>query len=521
MARLAVAIAFGVVAAGLLLLVALIPVAAAVVECLRDFDWALAAPTQRMWTLLVRGVGVAAGAAALSVLVGAGLAVGLAARRGTTLGIVTRWLAIAAILTPPYLYAYAWSWPLIPSGVLSIQTLSSPLAAWSATIGRSVACLACWSAPVAAAILAAGWRRTGCAAVTLARLDASGARAMLYVGLRAMGPHLLLAWLVAFVLCVTEFSVCHLCAVPTWNTEILAQAQILPQPGRVMLLAWPLLAIVAGCAVALWALRRPMTDALVGAAESREDADAAGVRAPAPSRGAKLALGLAAVFALAPIVMLAAGIRHVSGVFSAWPTYAGEWRYGLAVGAMAAVFCTVLALAVDLSLTVRRLRATGVSAAALLAALAIAPPTLVGDAFLAAYQSTPLLRDHLWIVALVTTARFAAIPVLMLVLAGRQVDPGSIAAARVDRADAWSQYWRVRLPQCRAALAAGVLSAALLSVGEVSASHMVTPPGAQSISVALLNAIHFGRDDQVLTMSLALVAAAALGAMALARVRPR
>jgi ABC-type spermidine/putrescine transport system permease subunit II len=144
-----------------------------------------------------------------------------------------------------------------------------------------------------------------------------------------------------------------------------------------------------------------------------------------------------------------------------------------------------------------------------------APPALVGDALAAAYVHVPFISDHGLIVSLVGAARFGFVAVAVLLLAsrGRIVELERMAAA--DGANAWQSLtrvrWAVNLPAI--VIAAGLV--ALLAFGEVAATQLVRPPGVGNLAMTLLNAIHFGRDDEVIAMTLCAVGFVGVGAGAL------
>ncbi|MCH8807186.1 MAG: hypothetical protein IH986_14025, partial [Planctomycetes bacterium] len=78
--------------------------------------------------------------------------------------------------------------------------------------------------------------------------------------------------------------------------------------------------------------------------------------------------------------------------------------------------------------------------------------------------------------------------------------------AAVDGASWAAAYFRVRLPNCASALGFALLVVGLLSLTEVAASFMVQPAGLDHLALTLLNQIHFGRNSEIIAMSLLLMA---------------
>jgi ABC-type Fe3+ transport system permease subunit len=507
-------IGFGVIlsgAAGLAVLCFVIPAIVGLVEAFRVEQWAQAGLGPRRLRLLLRGVVIAAGAAMVAQVMGGGLAAGLCAARASRLRGLTAWVCLVVLLTPPYIYTYAWNLVLLPGGVMVGAEGAVKWPAWLLHEGRAVLCLGAWTAPVAAAVLACGWRSSGRQAYRLTLLDASPVWALLRGGLPALRPWIAVALLAAGLLAITEHSVCDLCQAPTWNTEILGLIQNPDMPG--LLLAWPLVALVGLLLLALWPLRASLRRLLSELGDWGAADEALGSGGRSHGRWGLLGLGLVAVIVLLlPWGILLAELRDIRALGSVWVHVPREWPDGLRCAAGSALAGAWLAIGVDSLLEMRRsrpARALGAAAYAMLGAALIAavvPPALVGDAFAAAYVRWDWLSRHWPIVSLVTTARFAIIPMLALRIAGRSVDAELTAMAATDGAGWATTYLHVRLPLCLPALVTGAMIVGLLSLTEVAATHLVRPAGLESVALTLLNQIHYGRNDEIVAMSLYLAA---------------
>lgn len=498
-------------AAGLAAAMFIVPAGAAIVEVVTAADWSQAGLGPRRATLLARGVYIAVAAGLAAQPLGALLAAGLVARKALVRS-AALWVCAVVLLTPPYVYAYAWSLPMLPQGIATATALDSPWPAWLVTQGRAILCLAAWTAPLAAVVLAAGWRSSGQPALRLALLDASPGRALIRPVLPAMGLWLGLSATLCGVLALTEFSVCHLCLVQVWNTEILAEAQLVDRPGQALLLAWPLLAIVAAAGAAWWPARRAALESLRALGDWSGAAAATGGWASAGPWWGVTGVALAGALLLAPWVLLGLGLAEPEALWRAWRTFGRAWRDGAVVAGVAAVMGLALAIGVAFGWSARqaplRIGARGVAACAVL--FGLAPPALVGDAFAAAYARAPWITDGPWIVSLVTASRYAFVAIGVVGLALGGIGREQLEAAAIDRADAWKALTRVRLPQVGGPLLAAAGLMFVLSLTEVSASQMVTPPGVDNLAVTLLNMIHFGRDDDVVATVLWLLAGVAV-----------
>lgn len=512
-------------ATALAILLFLIPTVAAV-RAAAGADLATAALDSRRVGLLLRGLRIALAGGLLAQVFGSGLAVALVRSPRTLLYRLGLWVGLVVLLTPPYVYAYAWSLPLLPEGIATYNALSDPGRAWLVTEGRAILCLGLWTAPLAAAMFAAGWRAHGRPAWQMALVDAGPLRAWWRVGLPAMWPWLALSLTVCFALASTEYTVCHLCLVRVWNTEILVEAQLLARPGQALLLGWPMLVLI-GVLVAVWLPARRRLAALLD--------ELAGLRGAATEAGARRSYRSALTTALAvcvtllmlvPWVMLIEAIHRLSAMLTALATFRAAWLDGLLIGLGAALVCLWVALGLELLVSgpgwsrTRRACYGALVVAALV--FGLAPPALVGDALSAAYTDWPVIADGPWIVSLVAAARYAWIAIGLVALGLRLADRRLTDAAEVDRADHWARFWDVRVPLAWPAVVAAGASTFVLCLTEVSASQMVTPPGVENLARTLLNMIHYGRDDEVAATIVTLLLLIALLMLVICRlVRPR
>ncbi|TWT44780.1 hypothetical protein RAS1_11970 [Phycisphaerae bacterium RAS1] len=469
-------------------------------------DWSIAVPGLRGWGLLARGVVVSIAACGVALFLGtmlaAGLVWGVEGRVARLVGLVS----LLVLLTPPYLYAYAWSLPLLPEGI-AVAPVNMRFPRWLTCELRAVWCLGTWCAPIAAGLMASGWRRAGFPAYRMALLDGSVWRAAL-AGLKPTRPWVVLAALVILLVSLVEFSVCHLCQVLTWNTEVLVQTQALERAGRSLLLAWPLVAISLGLLVALVARRAMIAEWLadIAAAPAIEGLGDKRV-ARCAADGVALCAG---VVLLLPIVIFVASMRDWTAMGRLWRVYPTEWPGSLLSAGGATLASGVLGLATAWLASISRGGRTAANAA-VTAAIAIAlvgaalPPAVTGDLFAAAYARLPLIRDQFWIICLVETARFAFIPMIAGALTARVSAAALREAAAVDGAGPPAAFARVVLPEVWPTLAAALAVVGALSLTEVAASQLVAPPGCGNLARTLLNAIHFGRNDDVIALALTVV----------------
>jgi iron(III) transport system permease protein len=517
--RLALLIGLLLGAAALAALCFIWPTAVAAGEVLHTRNWAEAALSARRAGLLARGVLVAGAAAALAQVLGAGLAAGLIApnRRWRAL---SSWVCLVVLLIPPYIHAYAWSLVLLPGGSFVGAAGAILWPPWLVHEGRAVWSLATWTAPVAAIVLAAGWRAAGRPAFALALPDARSGKALLRGAFPAMRPWIGLGLILTGLLAITEHAVSDMCQVQTWNTEVLSLVQSWNAPG--LLLGWPMFALAGLLLIAA----TPFRGALRGLLEDLAGMRAAQEVAPVRRRAGRIAAATATIGAagvlLLPWIILVFELTDWAALGRTWSSFPRDWPHGLRYAAVAGLISLWMALGIDLWLSVavkRRWRAAAWLIVALATCAAIAPPATIGDSFAAAYLRWPAISNHWIVVSLTTAARFAIIPIVgVRVAAAAHADLSRMAA--VDGADRVSAWCQVRLPLSLPVALPCAAITALLALTEVPASQLVRPAGVESVALSLFNHIHYGRNAEIIAMSLYLMAFVAI-AVALIQVLGR
>ncbi|MHB1035581.1 MAG: ABC transporter permease [Pirellulales bacterium] len=194
--------------------------------------------------------------------------------------------------------------------------------------------------------------------------------------------------------------------------------------------------------------------------------------------------------------------------------FAREFGWSLTIGALAAT--AAVAVAIPLAWWGRKGGARALPAL-LIAAFGLAVPGPVvglGLIWLFNRPESPVLT---WLYDRSIAAPWAALvlrglPPAILVLwhALRTVPQETLDSAALEGAGPWTRLWRIALPQRRPAIAAAWLLAMAVALGELGASILVVPPGVKTLSIQVFDLLHYGVEDQVAGICLALVAMFAL-----------
>lgn len=109
---------------------------------------------------------------------------------------------------------------------------------------------------------------------------------------------------------------------------------------------------------------------------------------------------------------------------------------------------------------------------------------------------------------LAQTLRATPIAILILWPALASVPQSLLDAAAADGAPPWRRLLRIALPQRWHAIAAAWLIALAVAIGELAATILVMPPqtGASALSIRIFQLLHFGVDDRVAAICLAMTA---------------
>jgi iron(III) transport system permease protein len=102
-----------------------------------------------------------------------------------------------------------------------------------------------------------------------------------------------------------------------------------------------------------------------------------------------------------------------------------------------------------------------------------------------------------------------ALPLSSLILwsAVTNVPRELLESAAVDGAGRFGRFWRVIWPMVRRSAVVAWLVALAVSLGDLAASILVVPPGVETLAIHLFGLIHYGVDDRVAGITLAMVVA--------------
>lgn len=371
-----------------------------------------------------------------------------------------------------------------------------------------------------------------------ARLDLPAWRVVLQVSLRrAIGATAAAALAVA-VLAAGDMTVTDLLQVRTYAEEAYVQYGLGNGPGAAAAVTLPPL-IVLGLLVGLAVRGLLAADpARLASAARRARPWRLGVWRVAAGLGLTVLVTATAALPIATLVWRAGRVggdaaRRVAPRWSvgglagslrlAWDDSYEPLGQSLTLAAAAAT--AVAALAWGLAWSVRRPGPWRWVAASVVALGLAAPGPVAGMALAFAYRGLPTVYDSAAMVVLAMAVRTLPYALLVVWPAVRSLPSAFLDAAAVDGLGGAGRVWRVALPLTRGATASAWGVAFVLSLGELPATNVTTPPGLTPLSVRVWALLHTGVESHlaaVVLVTLGVVAASGLlAALGVARLTPR
>jgi len=417
-----------------------------------------------------------------------------------------RWLLVSIILIPPYIHALAW------------MDFLGRLSAFARTFGRNWTVqgdlISTWVWVMALLPCAVGVSILVLESVQpdlfqAARLVRDDLTAFLRIILPLAAPSLLVGAGFVMLICLLDYSVASLFGVSVYALEIFADYSATGNVGRALALSLPLL-----LAALFWILvsikyLRPgqQTPALYPVPEGQV------LRWPSAwSWIQNLALLLVFFQALVPVLVLLVRTGSWQAFLSAYQGSRAELWYSLRIVAL--TLLGVLPLGVLLS---AGLHGSGRMARWLWAGILIpflTPAPLVGILLVQLRNLVPSLGSSGAILPVMAGCiRFAPLAAVVLTVQRSRINPAYIEAARILEGSPLRRSWSVVLPLLKPGILVAAGLAAALSLGELGATLMVTPPGRSTLAVKIYNYLHYGASDQVASLCLLVtfLAAAVIG----------
>lgn len=481
----------------------LVPLAVALVAAISGPDHAEVGI--RISEALLRSALLAGAISGMAVLLGwiPGRLLGTCRRRADALLL----LILMPLVLPKYVLHYAWTLLLSPTTEIGSYLALRPEMARAAGAATSVLVMTCWYWPLAALLLAQGWRNIDASIWDSASLEASGLKLFRYITLPLLGRTMLLAFAVCFVMSLAEFSTFHLAGVETIGTELAVLYELTGSIGAVARAAWPSALVALAVAFALGGVSRSWQSyrTVVTSARSTNPY----------WRWAVLA-GLIVVSVGAPVFLLFYNMTDTTELRRFITLHIDELAWSLAIALAACLFACLIARAAlppadngqKLSNRIRVRAAVSFTMRVTLFTAMFLPASVLAVSSLRALAlfGFPITVRQSWlIVSLGHAARFAGVALVVFLLARRSSDKRLSEMASLDGASKMQKFLYVDLPRFWPLMAGASLLLIMLSITELSATMVLLPAGLPNFAQRLLNQMHYARDQQVIASCLVLM----------------
>jgi len=423
-------------------------------------------------------------------------------------------LLLVPLVLPRYVLYFAWSLLLSPTTGLGIYLSSrAGLARFVGTF-TSTSVLILWYWPLAALLLAQGWRNIDRQIWDCASLDADGFKRFRKITLPLLGRPLLLAFGACFVLSLSEFATFDLAGIRTIGTELAVLYELTGSLGHVARAAWPVVAVALILAIALGKSLRSwdLPSAALGTVEFKTQ----GWRWVVLS-------GLIGISLIAPLALLISNVADMQAFEQFFKLHLDELGWSLAIAGFAAVMAYLIALLEWHGLPARentarmavppsgighrvsRLLSLVVRTTILLAMFV--PASLVAASLLrmlAVCNAPSGLRQAWYLVSAGLAARFAGVALILLLLTRYPHERQLSEMASLDGASRPAAWWHVHLPHTWPVFVGTFILIVMFSITELSATMVLLPPGLPNFAQRLANQMHYAGDQQVIASCLVL-----------------
>ena len=419
-------------------------------------------------------------------------------------------LLLLTLVLPRYMLYYAWSLLLDPTTQLGrFLAVDISVARFVASFTTTTV-LVMWYWPVAALLIAQGWKNIDSEVWDSSCLEAGAWMRFKNITLPLLARPMLLAFGVCFVLSMSEFTTFHLAGVETVGTELGVLYELSGSEGVLARAAWPISIVAVAAAIILSMACKKWTspEIRISSVESRSQ------------KGGWSILAVLTVFSLiAPVVLLVVHLRTIKPFTQFIKLHLDELCISFLIAACAAILSHLIAYG---ALALRRRRISVIINATIFLAMFL-PASVIAISLLKMFGSidhfagllyekyvsdgyVDRLQQSWFIVSAGHACRFSGVALVILLLTKGSHRRHLSEMAALDGASRFKTWLYVHLPCTWQLLAGSFLLIVMFSVTEISATMVLLPAGLANFAQRLLNQMHYARDQQVIASCLILIA---------------
>lgn len=442
--------------------------------------------TPRRTGLLAASVGLGAAVAGAGMVLGILFVSALLRLPGTLrYGILLVLLALAGI--PPYIHALTWSEAIHGAGMI---VPGLPATGWAISFWVELMALL----PLSVFLSWLAFASVDLRLVDAGRLVRTDITVLQRIILPLAAPALGAAFGFVFLICCTDYSVPSLFGADVYALDIFAQFSASNSAAQAFLYALPLLLVTLLVMVASRSGIRTL-------AQTPGWIPARSGTLPEFPRWFRMLQTGSAVLVAVQILVLFSGLILAAGSPAGFITSILMAQDELVYSLLTAMLVILISLPLALA-AAQELKRPGVRGAAawiiVLVPLAVPAPLIgIGMITMGNLPFLSAIYPALLMPAIVSVIKFAPFAAIILFIQMRFTDPLLFDAAAVfakSRSDAWT---RIHLPLLAPGLvvSSGILAA--LTLAELGATLIVSPPGHATITMRIYNYLHYGSSSDV------------------------
>jgi iron(III) transport system permease protein len=456
---------------------------------------------QRHLHLAMNSLSIAAGATLLSLVLGVPLAF-LISKTDLIARNLFGALCVLPILIPPFMHAIVWSHlHRMIGGMGGLQIHSVWGAIW-------VLGLAYY--PFVTLLTVSGLRSLDRSQEEAALLSCGKWQTLRRISLPLTAPHILTGAIFVFVFSIMDFVIPDILRVSVYPVEIFVQFSTFYDERAAAVLSLPLISVAFVLMLLQERLMRDRAYISPGCGVSRAVDTSLGAGGIPGFVFCLLVLGLSIVL---PVAMMLKGAGSFSSYARVFQPSLEQILLSFSLAAVAAAITVLLAFVLAYMI----LRSTKWKRAVLTVAVFIPfviPPTSLGVGLIEVWNR-PLLdvvySSQLMII-MGYLSRFLPFAVITLHSGLKKVDRSLEEVANLAVASWTKVISRVVVPLLWPSILSGFFIVFILSLGELSTTLLVIPPGKETIPIKIYNLMHYGADQSVAALCLIMTAAILLSA---------
>ncbi|MCA1605893.1 MAG: iron ABC transporter permease [Acidobacteria bacterium] len=437
--------------------------------------------------LLLTSILLGGGVAIFATILGAPLGL-LLARSDLAAKRLLRIALVVPLVVPPYVMALAWVLLTGPVGLFARMAGRDLLSDWTYSLTGTIAVLGLTFYPLSMLATEAAARRVESRLEEAAMLVTRRRDVLWHITLPLIGPSVVAAGLIIFVLAISDFGVPALLHIRVFTTEVFTAFGAFYDFGAGVALCAPLLALAL---IVSLAIKFIIGERLLVTTRS--------VRLGLPLTFGRplrtaIVICIAAVIVASTLLPLAALLfetRGVTRIASAASTSGDAIVNSLWLAFSGATFIVALAVVLGYGRARARSRVRTFLDPGFILLFAV-PSTVVGVGIIGLWNrhgAMGQIYSSQWIIVIAYIARFVPVAVLMLAASVRQISTSSEEAAELAGASWTGTFGGIVLPQLRSGLAATWVVSFIFCFGELGATILVTPPGESTLPVRVYTLI--------------------------------